>query len=134
MIKTSREATRVGDACAAASEAFDALGSDTGGSIRQPAALCGIVGLMPTFGRVSTRGVIPLSPTLDHVGPMTRTVRDAALMRMAHAGAVMINWFAVACELQRDWRNDAEGLANLLANHLPAYKNLITSYQAVANR
>ena len=51
-------------------------------------------------------------------------------MRMAHAEAVMTNWFAVACELQRDWRNNMEGLATLLANHLPAYKNLITSYQA----
>lgn len=55
-------------------------------------------------------------------------------MRMAHAGAIMTNWFAVACELQRDWRNDAEGLANLLANHLPAYKNLITSFQANAKK
>ena len=51
-------------------------------------------------------------------------------MRMAHAGAVMTNWFAVACELQRDWRNNMEGLAKLLAAHLPAYKNLITSYNA----
>ncbi|MHB0961353.1 MAG: isochorismate family cysteine hydrolase YcaC [Pirellulaceae bacterium] len=66
----------------------------------------------------------------DASGTFNKSVRDAALMRMAHAGAVMTNWFAVACELQRDWRNDAEGLANLLANHLPAYKNLITSYQA----
>jgi hypothetical protein len=50
---------------------------------------------------------------------------------MAHAGAVITNWFAVACELQRDWRNNMEGLANLLANHLPSYKNLITSYDAL---
>ncbi len=66
----------------------------------------------------------------DASGTFNTSVRDAVLMRMAHAGAVMTNWFAVACELQRDWRNDAEGLANLLANHLPAYKNLITSYNA----
>jgi nicotinamidase-related amidase len=66
----------------------------------------------------------------DASGTFNKSVRDAALVRMAHAGAVMTNWFAVACELQRDWRNDAEGLANLFASHLPAYKNLMTSYQA----
>jgi aspartyl-tRNA(Asn)/glutamyl-tRNA(Gln) amidotransferase subunit A len=65
---------------------FGALGSDTGGSIRCPAALCGIVGLKPTYGRVSRSGVIPLSWSLDHVGPMTRTVEDAALMLEAIAG------------------------------------------------
>jgi aspartyl-tRNA(Asn)/glutamyl-tRNA(Gln) amidotransferase subunit A len=57
-----------------------AIGTDTGGSIRIPASLCGVVGLKPTRGRVSTRGVIPLSWNLDHVGPLTRSVRDAALM------------------------------------------------------
>ena len=56
------------------------LGTDTGGSIRIPAALCGIVGLKPTYGRVSLRGVVPLSWSLDHAGPMTRTVRDAAIL------------------------------------------------------
>jgi aspartyl-tRNA(Asn)/glutamyl-tRNA(Gln) amidotransferase subunit A len=63
-----------------------ALGSDTAGSIRQPAAYCGLVGLKPTYGLVSTRGVIPLSWSLDHVGPMTRTVADAALLLQAIAG------------------------------------------------
>lgn len=67
---------------------------------------------------------------MDASGTFNKSVRDAALMRMAHAGAVLTNWFAVACELQRDWRNNMEGLATLLANHLPSYKNLITSYQA----
>ncbi|MBI5879566.1 MAG: amidase [Chloroflexi bacterium] len=62
------------------------LGSDTGGSIRIPASLCGIVGLKPTYGRVSVRGVIPLSWNLDHAGPMTRAVRDAALLLQAIAG------------------------------------------------
>ena len=57
-----------------------ALGSDTGGSIRIPASLCGVVGFKPTFGRVSLRGVFPLSWNLDHVGPLTKSVRDAALM------------------------------------------------------
>jgi aspartyl-tRNA(Asn)/glutamyl-tRNA(Gln) amidotransferase subunit A len=57
-----------------------ALGSDTGGSIRTPAALCGIVGLKPTHGRVSLRGVFPNTPSLDHIGPMAQTVFDAAIM------------------------------------------------------
>lgn len=63
-----------------------ALGTDTGGSIRIPAALCGVVGLKPTYGRVSLRGVVPLSWTLDHVGPITRTVRDAASLLQVMAG------------------------------------------------
>lgn len=63
-----------------------ALGSDTGGSIRNPAALCGIVGLKPTHGRVSLVGVCPNVQTFDHVGPMTRTARDAALVLQALAG------------------------------------------------
>ena len=63
-----------------------ALGSDTGGSIRIPAALCGIVGLKPTFGRVSLRGVIPLSWNLDHVGPLTNNVLDAAIILEVIAG------------------------------------------------
>ena len=60
--------------------ALGALGSDTGGSIRIPASLCGIVGFKPTYGRVSLRGVFPLSWNLDHVGPLTTCVRDAALI------------------------------------------------------
>jgi nicotinamidase-related amidase len=70
----------------------------------------------------------------DASGTFNKSVRDAALMRMVQAGAVMTSWFAVACELQRDWRNDMEGLAALLGNRLPAYKNLITSYQALTKR
>jgi nicotinamidase-related amidase len=68
---------------------------------------------------------------VDASGTFNKSVRDAALMRMSQAGAVMINWFAVACELARDWRNDMEGLAGLLGGHLPAYQNLITSYNAL---
>jgi aspartyl-tRNA(Asn)/glutamyl-tRNA(Gln) amidotransferase subunit A len=63
-----------------------ALGSDTGGSIRIPAALCGVVGLKPTFGRVSCYGVIALCPSLDHAGPLARTVGDAAILLEAIAG------------------------------------------------
>jgi aspartyl-tRNA(Asn)/glutamyl-tRNA(Gln) amidotransferase subunit A len=73
-------------AAVAAGMCFGAIGSDTGGSIREPAAFCGIVGLKPTYGRVSTRGVFPLSWSLDHVGPICRSVRDTALMLEAIAG------------------------------------------------
>lgn len=69
-----------------ARSAFGALGTDTGGSIRIPASINNIVGLKPTYGRVSAYGVVPLSWTLDHVGPMTRTVLDNALMLNAIAG------------------------------------------------
>ena len=63
-----------------------ALGTDTGGSVRNPASMCGIVGMKPTYGRVSRRGVFPLSYSLDHVGPMTRTVRDNAVLLNIIAG------------------------------------------------
>jgi len=63
-----------------------AIGSDTGGSIRIPGALCGVVGLKPTYGRVSRHGVFPLSWACDHIGPLTRTVRDAALALSSIAG------------------------------------------------
>lgn len=73
-------------AAVAAGCGFGSIGSDTGGSIRIPAALCGVVGLKPTRGRVSLRGAVPLSWTLDHAGPLARTVRDAALLYRATAG------------------------------------------------
>ncbi len=66
--------------------AYAAIGTDTAGSIREPAALCGCVGLKPTYGRVSSRGVIPLSLSLDHVGPLAATVEDAAIVLQAIAG------------------------------------------------
>jgi len=76
-----------GSAAAVAAElCYGALGSDTGGSIRQPSGYCSIVGLKPSYGLVSNRGVIPLSWSLDHVGPMTRTVADTALMLQVSAG------------------------------------------------
>ena len=67
-------------AAVAAGLGLAAIGSDTAGSIREPASLCGVVGLKPTYGRVSARGVIPLSLSLDHVGPLTTTVADAAIV------------------------------------------------------
>jgi aspartyl-tRNA(Asn)/glutamyl-tRNA(Gln) amidotransferase subunit A len=75
----SAAAVSAGLACAA-------IGTDTAGSIREPAALCGCVGLKPTYGRVSSRGVIPLSASLDHIGPLTASVADAAIVLQAIAG------------------------------------------------
>ncbi|MGZ4854025.1 MAG: amidase [Candidatus Angelobacter sp.] len=72
-------------AAVAACLCYGAIGTDTAGSIRLPAACCGITGIKPTYGLVSTRGVIPLSWSLDHVGPMARTAADAALMLQAIA-------------------------------------------------
>lgn len=73
-------------AAVAARSAFGAMGTDTGGSIREPAALNGLAGMKPTFGVVSRYGVVPLSPSLDHAGPITRTVEDCAILLQAIAG------------------------------------------------
>jgi aspartyl-tRNA(Asn)/glutamyl-tRNA(Gln) amidotransferase subunit A len=73
-------------AAVAAGLCYGSLGSDTGGSIRIPGSLCGITGLKPTYGRVSRAGVLPLSWSLDHAGPMTRTAEDAAIMLQVIAG------------------------------------------------
>ena len=92
-IRNPRDTTRIpggssgGSAAAVASGMVAAaMGSDTGGSIRIPASFCGLVGLKPTSGRVSRRGVIPLDFSLDHMGPLTTTVADAAIMLQAIAG------------------------------------------------
>jgi aspartyl-tRNA(Asn)/glutamyl-tRNA(Gln) amidotransferase subunit A len=73
-------------AAVAADMTLAALGTDTGGSIRIPASLCGVVGLKPTYGRVSLRGILPLSWSLDHAGPLTKSVEDAALIMQIIAG------------------------------------------------
>jgi aspartyl-tRNA(Asn)/glutamyl-tRNA(Gln) amidotransferase subunit A len=73
-------------ASVAAGLCYGAIGTDTAGSVREPAALCGVVGLKPTYGRVSVRGVIALSLSLDHIGPIARTVSDAAAMLQVIAG------------------------------------------------
>ncbi|AKT41504.1 isochorismate family cysteine hydrolase YcaC [Chondromyces crocatus] len=67
---------------------------------------------------------------VDASGTFNPTVREAAHQRMAAAGVQLMNWFSVACELHRDWRNDIEGLAGVFSRHIPDYRNLITSYSA----
>src|SRR5260370_6872375 len=73
-------------AVVAADEALAAVGSDTGGSIRQPAALCGCVGVKPTYGRVSRYGLVAFASSLDQIGPLTKDVRDAALLMNVISG------------------------------------------------
>jgi aspartyl-tRNA(Asn)/glutamyl-tRNA(Gln) amidotransferase subunit A len=95
-------------ASVAAGECFTAIGTDTGGSIRIPASLCGVVGLKPTYGRVSKRGVVPLSWSLDHVGPLARTVEDAAIVLQAIAGRDPLDESS-ADEAVGDYRRELEG-------------------------
>jgi nicotinamidase-related amidase len=66
----------------------------------------------------------------DASGTFDAITRQAAWDRMSRAGAQLMNWFGIACELHRDWRNDVQGLATLLANHIPDYRNLMTSFDA----
>ena len=70
----------------------------------------------------------------DASGTFDESIRAAAWERMSNAGVQLLNWFAVACELHRDWRNDIEGLGNLLSNHIPLYRGLMTSYAALADK
>ena len=95
-------------AAVAAGEGWWALGTDTGGSVRQPAALCGIVGLKPTYGRVSRYGLIAFGSSLDCIGPMTRDVRDSALLLQAIAGHDPLDSTSANAEVP-DYLADLEG-------------------------
>ncbi len=95
-------------AAVAAGMGWWALGTDTGGSVRQPAALCGIVGLKPTYGRVSRYGLIEFASSLDQIGPMTRDVRDAALLLGAIAGHDPCDSTSANVEVP-DYLRDLEG-------------------------
>jgi aspartyl-tRNA(Asn)/glutamyl-tRNA(Gln) amidotransferase subunit A len=97
-------------AALAAELCLGALGSDTGGSIRIPASFCGVVGLKPTFGQVSTRGVLPLSWNLDHAGPMARRVRDVALLFELIAGYDPADPAAIAAPVNDPTRNLRAGV------------------------
>lgn len=70
----------------------------------------------------------------DASGTFDESVRSAAWARMSSAGIQLLNWFAVVCELHRDWRNDIEGLGSLLSNHIPLYRGLMTSYAALVHK
>lgn len=96
----------------AAGLCWGAVGTDTGGSIRQPAAFCGIVGLKPTYGRVSVRGVMPLAPSYDHVGPMARDVTDTALLLQVMAGHDPEDPTSLRLPVPR-WADELEGGAPL---------------------
>ena len=108
--------------------AFAALGTDTGGSIRFPCASCGLVGIKPTYGRVSRHGAFPLAESLDHIGPMTRSVADAARVLQVLAGedandpttlnAAVPNYFAALSDqvagltIGVDWNYVSQGVAD----------------------
>src|SRR5262249_6232360 len=118
-----------------------ALGSDTGGSIRNPASACGIVGLKPTYGLVSRRGVFPLSFTLDHVGPLTRTVNDNALMLDVLAGHDPLDPGNAAgptghygCRLDRSVRGVRIGfIRHFHETDLPAHPEVTVGLEHVAH-
>jgi aspartyl-tRNA(Asn)/glutamyl-tRNA(Gln) amidotransferase subunit A len=99
-------------AAVAAGLCYGALGSDTAGSVRIPSALCGVTGMKPSFGRVSKKGVFPLSWSLDHVGPLTRTVEDNAILLQAISGSDLQDPYSAnrsTEDFTRDFERDVRG-------------------------
>lgn len=128
-------------AATAANLCFAALGSDSGGSIRIPAAFCGIVGLKPSYGRVSLSGVFPLATSLDHVGPLTRTVEDAAILLQEMAGFDEDDPRSLQAPVPnyRDGLADAsvEGLKIAVSEdvyQIPVDSNIIKAFRAVLSK
>ena len=124
-------------AAVAAREAVLSLGSDTGGSIRQPAGFCGVVGLKPTYGRVSRFGLMPFASSLDQIGPFARTVEDAAIMLSAIAGADRKDSTAVPLEVpdyRTALRTDLKGVRIGVAREysVPGMEAGVTSAIAAA--
>ena len=124
----------------AASLCFGAFGSDTGGSIRFPSAVNGIVGLKPTFGRISRRGVHPFATTLDHVGPFARSVTDVGLLYQAVAGHDGTDPFSAAVPVGEPLATMAEGVRGLRLGidiaYLEAYAEpeIVQAVRAAASR
>jgi aspartyl-tRNA(Asn)/glutamyl-tRNA(Gln) amidotransferase subunit A len=122
-------------AAVAASMCFGALGTDTAASVRHPAAYCGVVGLKPTYGRVSTRGVMPLSWSLDHVGPICRSALDAALLLEGIAGYDALEPTSVDRPVERYSAAMNVKIANLrigVVRH-PYFDQLDTDIEAAVN-
>lgn len=122
--RTSGGSSSGSAASVAAGMGWGSVGTDTGGSIRIPAAYCGIVGLKPTYGRVSLHGICPLSASLDHAGPLARTVADAAILFEALAGYDPLDPYSIADSVVDDAAAIADGVHGLrlgvVAEHLGA--------------
>jgi aspartyl-tRNA(Asn)/glutamyl-tRNA(Gln) amidotransferase subunit A len=121
----------------AARSAFGALGTDTGGSVRFPAALNGLVGLKPTYGRVSRHGVVSLSWSLDHVGPLTRTVEDSAILLQAIAGFDPRDAGSVdhpVPDYRRDIESGVEGVVIGIERDYCFYEGISDDVRAAVNR
>ena len=110
----------------AAGLCYGSLGSDTGGSIRFPAMACGITGLKPTYGRVSRHGILPLAESLDHVGPMTRTVKDAAIIFDAIAGYDHHDTTSLEVPVSKVIGQLEQGIAGYKIGYDPAYSSTDT--------
>jgi aspartyl-tRNA(Asn)/glutamyl-tRNA(Gln) amidotransferase subunit A len=128
-------------AATAANLCFAALGSDSGGSVRIPSAFCGIVGLKPTYGRVSLHGVFPLATSLDHVGSLTRTVEDAAILLQEMAGFDEDDPRSLLAPVPnyRDSLADAsvEGLKIVVSediDKIPVDSNIIKAFRAIISK